>query len=73
MEEGWRGRYEARERERPDVNRGLDRERDSSTICVLKVSKMRKELGMKGWDDQGTKYNSFHDFLDIKVWVTCQD
>lgn len=26
-------------RERPDVNRGLDRERESSTICVLKASK----------------------------------
>lgn len=50
MEDGWRGRYEAGG-ERPDVNRGLDRERESSTICILKDSKRKEMLqGMEEWD-----------------------
>lgn len=37
--------------ERPDVNRGLDRERESSTICILKDSKRKEMLqGMEEWD-----------------------
>lgn len=35
-------------REGPDVNRGLDRERESSTICILNVSKNGKNAARNG-------------------------
>lgn len=40
---GWKrdgGGDMRQERERADVNTGLDRQRESSTICILKVSEL---------------------------------
>lgn len=49
---GWKtdGEEDMRQgRERPDVNKGLDRERESSTICVLKVSTFENKCDYE-WD-----------------------